>query len=345
MFATLIPGLARVVSRQLDEIPGVRVTDSGFDGRSDVVLFELDRGRKEAIAALDTAEDVFVEVGRTLRADGDRPHWIAGRIWRPARVEQALSVWAEQVHPLSAGMKYRVIARVLQERSFLRTDLRREFTRAVARERPKWKVSDPAQLEIWVSEYKYGQLVAGLRVSDVTMRQHGGRTVERAAALRPTLAAAMVRLAGRPGGTLLDPTCGSGTILSEAFGLGWNAVGRDIDPDAVAISRRNVPEAHVGVGDVRRIDLSDGAVRCCVANLPFGQRYAVEGDPAAWLRSALDEMGRVTEPGGRVVVLVPELPGKALPPGLRLRDRYPIRLLGTKTTIWVLDRAPVDPAA
>jgi hypothetical protein len=176
MFVTAVPGLGSMVSRELGRLPGIVVPDSGFDGRSDVVLFETARGSRSAVI-VGLAEDVFVEVGRTLRAEGDRSGWVAGRLWRPERVQRALSVWAEEVRPLAGTMTFRVIARVLQERSFLRTDLRRQLTRAIQRDRPRWRVEDPAQIEVWVSEYAQGRFVAGLRLSDERMRQHGGRAV------------------------------------------------------------------------------------------------------------------------------------------------------------------------
>jgi hypothetical protein len=50
-------------------------------------------------------------------------------------------------------------------------------------------------------------------------------------------------------------------------------------------------------------------------------------------------MARVTRPGGRVVLLAPALPRPAVDERLRLRDRFPIRLPGTRTTIWAYDRA------
>jgi hypothetical protein len=105
-----------MVSRELGRLPGIVVRDSGFDGRSDVVLFETARASRSAVTDLGLAEDVVVEVGRTLRAEGDRSGWIAGRLWRPERVQRALSVWAEEVRPLAGSMTFRVIARVLQER-------------------------------------------------------------------------------------------------------------------------------------------------------------------------------------------------------------------------------------
>lgn len=338
MFVTAVPGLGPMVRRELGRLPGVEVRDSGFDGRSDVVMFEMTRQSRSAVIDLGLAEDVFIEVGRTLRAEGDRPGWIAGQLWRPKRVQRALSVWAEEVRPLAGTMTFRVIARVLQERSFLRTDLRRQLTRAIQRDRPRWRVEDPAQIEVWVSEYAQGQFVAGLRLSDQRMRQHGSRAVERQGALRPTVARAMVLLAGEPGGVALDPCCGSGTILREALAAGWDARGLDIDPDAVRAARRNAPGADVRVGDARSLELADRSVAACVSNLPFGRQYSVQGDIHAWLRSVLGEMARVTRQGGQVILLVPQLPRAVVPGTLPLRDRFRIRLLGTATTIWVFDR-------
>lgn len=40
-----------------------------------------------------------------------------------------------------------------------------------------------------------------------------------------------------PGGTVLDPCCGSGTTLVAAAGLGRRAIGGDINPQAVEIAR------------------------------------------------------------------------------------------------------------
>ena len=258
MFASVVPGMAQLVRRMMDRIPGVQVTDVGFDGRSDLVLFEVGRGYREVLWSLRTIEDLFVEVGRTMRSGGDKANSIAGRIWRPEGVEKALSVWAAEHRPLAGTMTYRVIARVLQESSFLRTDLRKALTQSISAEKPKWRVADPSQIEVWISEYQAGRIVAGLRLSDASMRQHDGREAERSGALRPTVAATMVSLAGEPDGILLDPCCGSGTILSEAIAVGWNDVrGGDADLDAVEIARRNAPTANVKQWDVRRLGLPD----------------------------------------------------------------------------------------
>ena len=315
---------------------GVSVATTGFDGRSDVVAFGTGRGGRAAVLGLRTIEDVFVEVGRASRTDGDDARAIARRVWRPAEVERALSVWAAEIRPLSAAMTFRVVARVLHERSFLRTELRREVAGVVGADRPSWRSADPAELEVWVSEYRSGEFVAGLHLSDARTRQHDGRQVERPGALRPTVAAAMVMLAGEPSGTLLDPCCGAGSIVAEAIARGWTASGLHIDPDAVDVAQANVSGAAFSVGDVRNLDVPDGSLAACVSNLPFGRQYRFQGPRVEWMRSVLGQLARVTRAGGRVVLLAPQLPLPAQ--GMRLTGRYPIALLGTNTTIWALDR-------
>jgi 23S rRNA G2445 N2-methylase RlmL len=340
MFATCLPGLGQLLRRQLDQRPGITTTDVGFDGRADAVLFDADRGYRDEAFAMRTTEDLFVEVGRTLRAEGDKAQWIAGRLWHPQQVERGLSIWAESGRPLGRSMTFRVIARVLSENSFRRTDLRQQLSRVVSEDRTKWRFSDPAQLEVWVTEFRAGHFVAGLRLTDSSMRQHEGRDIERQGALRPTVAAAMVNLAGEPAGTLLDPCCGSGTILAEAQSVGWKVRGSDIDPDAVAVSLRNVPAAQVIRGDGRHLDLEGASIGACVSNLPFGQQFAVQGGMDEWLHGVLAELARVTRPNGHIVLLAPEIPRSAIRmAGLRAEKRYPINLLGVKSTIWAFRRA------
>ncbi|MGH3821872.1 MAG: hypothetical protein ACRDRA_03375 [Pseudonocardiaceae bacterium] len=71
---------------------------------------------------------------------------------------------------------------------------------------PQWRSTDRAgawktrlSWSCGVLEHQRAAFVAGLRLSDKQMRQHGSaRTTERQSALRPVVAAAMIRLAGEP---------------------------------------------------------------------------------------------------------------------------------------------------
>jgi 23S rRNA G2445 N2-methylase RlmL len=132
---------------------------------------------------------------------------------------------------------------------------------------------------------------------------------------------------------------GAGTILGQALAAGWPDVqGSDIDPGAVEIARRNAPRAGVIEGDARSIDLPDESVGAVVSSLPFGQRYEVGGSMRTWMGAVLGEMTRVTGPGGRVILLAPVVPVSVMPKALRVTRQEPLRLPGTKTTLWICDR-------
>ncbi|MGH3609448.1 MAG: TRM11 family SAM-dependent methyltransferase, partial [Pseudonocardiaceae bacterium] len=302
-FATTLPGLGRLLRQEITAHPDLEPLDElGNDGRADIVFFRMHRGAKPDLATLRLAEDVFVTLARTTSGP---PRRVADSLVTRTDLERGLSVWTRFARHLNSSMTYRVIARVVDEGRFKRTELRDAITIAVAGQRPRWRVEDPAELELWALEYQRAAFVAGLRLSDKRMRQHGdGRTTERRGALRPVVAAAMIRLAGESPGRMLDPCCGSGTFLEEALSVGWEAVGSDLDPEAVATARENVPRAVVEQADVQKLPHDDAAFNAVVSNLPVGRQFQV-ADPARWLRRALTEMARVTRPGGHVVVLVP----------------------------------------
>jgi len=60
------------------------------------------------------------------------------------------------------------------------------------------------------------------------------------AKFHPPVVASLLEEHSASGQTVLDPFCGSGTLMVEALRLGRHAVGVDVDPVAVAVSRAKV---------------------------------------------------------------------------------------------------------
>lgn len=347
LFATCVPGLGRLLRRQLETAGGVEVAGTGSDGRADIVFFEADRPGRAEVLRSRLAEQVFAEIGRANRVRGGGPGAIASMVWSAEAVQRALSVWADEVRPLAGSMTFRVTALVRSEARFRRTDLRRAMAGVIAADKPRWKSADPAQLEISVIEWHDGQYVAGLCLSGRSARHGAGqRSAARdspgaSGTLPPTVAAAMIQLAGSPGparlpaGTLLDPCCGAGTILAEALAAGWTTEGNDIDAGAVEAARLTAPEASVHLGDARELLMPDDCVGTCVSWLPG----RAGGNWQDWAEAVLAELSRVTRSGGSVVLLAAEMPQSAVPSSLRLRRQVPIRLAGRPSSIWVFRRA------
>ncbi|HVL80065.1 MAG TPA: methyltransferase domain-containing protein [Actinomycetota bacterium] len=336
-FATALPGLGPVLRDELRALPDASsVGRPAGDGRADVVVFD----HPAAPGSLDvrTAEDVFVEVSAAPRT-GD-PHTQAAALLDGPRLERALSAFATLARPLLPRMSYRVAVRVSDEGDFRRTDLRKAVHRAVAEMRPRWRQGDPAHIELWVLQLDAEVFRLGLRLTGAERSRRTTRTKERPGALRPSVAAAMVRLAGPPpqDPTLLDPCCGSGTILIEAEAAGWEPAGSDIEGDAVDMARANAPDVPVSRADATRLPHPDGSLAAIVSNLPFGTRFEV---PRGWTAAFAAEAARTVRTGGPVVLLAPASSGLRAALGhvpIALERSFDITLLGARTTLWVLRR-------
>lgn len=85
---------------------------------------------------------------------------------------------------------------------------------------------------------------------------HGFHTYP--ARMHPTIARRTIEALSQPGQTVLDPFCGSGTVLVEAMLAGRRAAGADLNPLAVALARRKVTPAP----EAERRAILEAASRC-----------------------------------------------------------------------------------
>lgn len=132
-------------------------------------------------------------------------------------------------------------------------------------------------------------------------------------ALRPTVAAALVRLAvdlGGPG-ALYDPFCGSGTIVGEAALRGISVYASDRSADAVHRTRERLTRAGLSADELQdRVfvhDVHSGPdqrvnARLLVANPPWGKQVQV-GDRLSLFDALAHHVSHTLGSGGAAVVL------------------------------------------
>jgi ubiquinone/menaquinone biosynthesis C-methylase UbiE len=111
--------------------------------------------------------------------------------------------------------------------------------------------------------------------------------------LRQTLG----RLAPAATSTALDAGCGTGFQAAVLEGLGYRTHGIDASAALLAVARRRLPAATFVHGRLEALPYADGcfdAVVCCGSTLSF------VAEPAA----AVNELGRVLRPGGRLLLEV-----------------------------------------
>lgn len=135
------------------------------------------------------------------------------------------------------------------------------------------------------------------------------RVAEVPAASHPSVAAALVRLAGA-GQRVWDPFCGSAVELVERARRGGPAtriVGSDLEDAALAAARANAAAAGVELelvkGDARSVEI--GEVDVAITNPPLGSRVHV--DAIALLVEAVPNIARQIVRGGRLVWITPSV--------------------------------------
>ncbi len=149
---------------------------------------------------------------------------------------------------------------------------------------------------------------------------------DRSGMLPPKLARIMINLAGAPqSGTILDPFCGSGTILTEATLMGFdNLIGSDISGKAVEDAKRNMEwttektkskksRARIILADARTISkqAEPGSIDAVVTEPYLGpQRGRYEARSVArelegLYTEAIKESFKVLKAGGRAVMAWP----------------------------------------
>ncbi len=110
-----------------------------------------------------------------------------------------------------------------------------------------------------------------LSESDNMWLAHNQRPYVTSSSLPARLARVLVNLVARPGDSLLDPCCGTGTIVMSAAHSGIRAVGYDTNLRMIGATTKNLQHfgltADVALGDARQVH---GQFDTIATDLPYG---------------------------------------------------------------------------
>jgi len=345
------PGLEEIAADEITRDLGGEVKKSV----KEIVAFRL-QPLDNRLLRLRISEDVFLLAWGTDDLT-HRPSQDLDRIrnWtRKAPWDRLLKIHHD-IHPKPKGKPtFRLVTQMSGEHGYRRIDAGRALADGLAGVFPaSWKPAEEnAAVEVWLTIHGR-TAVCGLRLSDRTMRHRTYKQEHLPASLRPTVAAAMVRLAGAsPGDFVLDPMCGAGTILAEQIELARQrgagpvrVLGGDIEHRALfaaaANLRRFSPDL-LARWDARKLPLANGSMDRIISNPPFGRQLGDPSQLGPLYAKLVGECDRVLKPGGRAVFLV----GDAQPLlaatdtiGWRAHKQLRIRVLGLPAFLSVWRKA------
>ncbi|HZT78957.1 MAG TPA: methyltransferase domain-containing protein, partial [Gemmataceae bacterium] len=346
LYALVVPGLEAVAAEEIaQELGGeVKKTAPGL------VVFRVPE-ITDAVRRLRTTEDVFLLAWGTDKLTRRAEDLDKIRRWTAHEADwHKLLRIHHAVRPKPAGKPtYHLVTQMQGHHAYRRVDAGKELARGLAGKFPaSWRPAEEhAAVEVWLT-IDGAAAVCGLRLSDRAMRHRTYKLEHLPASLRPTVAAAMVRLAGAgPGQVVLDPMCGAGTILAEQLaaarhaGIRLRVIGGDLERNAVktaAINLRRLGDAWLARWDAARLPLPDAAVDRVITNPPFGKQLATPAQVGPLYRRVLRECDRVLRPGGQAAVLVSDfgaLRAAARRVGWQPGRRLELRVLGQRAVLSV----------
>ncbi len=158
--------------------------------------------------------------------------------------------------------------------------------------------------EIIIGDGWIGKTVAVQDFEDWGKRDYGRPEAEgHIGMLPPKVARMMVNIA--QSNYILDPFCGTGTILMEALTIGLKAVGSDINPKQVERTRKNIEwlgkKTELFCGDASKISEKVKDVDAIVTEPDLGPRIDLE----QLYINCFNDWRKVLKPKGLVVIALP----------------------------------------
>lgn len=335
IFAVTTRGLESVSASELASLPGITIEQIAYRR-----VFASSNGSLTPLLSLRTVEDLFLYIDTWQGMDRARQAlYVLKTSSAHLNLDAALAI-CKQIRKIQNPPTFSITANFVGKRNYNTDEIKQACASGII-ESHGWVYSeDDSIADLNVRIFIEGNTaVVGLRLAERSLSKRAYKQEHVPGSLKPTVAAALLRLASvTAGGRILDPCCGAGTILIEAKSYGASAWGGDINQQVTTAARLNAIQAkvdvHIQQWDARALPLSDRSADYIISNLPWGRAVTTDSSLPVLYQEISKAMERVLAPGGKTVLLT-NLPDLIQFKRLKCDEQIEISLFGQTPTITI----------
>lgn len=305
VFAIATRGLEDICVDEIDELDAVSISEQGYRR----ITARCPPESLASLLQLRTVDDVFLDLATWDEIGHQRA--VLGRLTTLASgldTSRATST-CRLLRDIPDQPTIHVTASFVGTRNYSTDEIRAAVGAGLASATGWTLAEDHRDADIDIRVFiEHERTFVGMRLGAQPLQVRPYKVREQKGALKPPVAAAMVRMTSlNPGATICDPFCGSGTIAIEAGLQGLCAIGFDVDPAAGAAARANAEQADIDAriasADARHLPIGSNSMNGVVTNPPWGRQVTSESSLASLYADAFREMQRVLVPGAPIVML------------------------------------------
>jgi len=335
-FAITNRGLEFICSNEIATLPGVTHPTISYRRVS------ASTNTLSPLLSLRTVDDVFIHLATWEDIDNKRS--ALSRIAELCAHIDLQNVIDEIKHirPIKMPPYFSVTANFVGKRNYTTDEIKLATADGIRRQFKQWIYSLEDQkcdlnIRIFI---EHNQAYAGLRIASSPLNKRHYKISHILGSLNPPVAAALVQLSNsKPNSLILDPFCGAGTILIEAFTMGYSMIGGDYNPQAISAALRNIIASKTPLSlnywDAKNLPLGIHTVDTIITNLPWGKQVAIEQSLTLFHGKICSELERVIKPNG-VMVLLTAFPELVQFRNFYVRHKFEISLFGQSLTVLLL---------
>jgi 23S rRNA G2445 N2-methylase RlmL len=304
VFGLTTRGLETVSAGEMKVLPGVTVTEVAYRRVNATCDSSLD-----SLLGLRTVDDIFLDITTWTNIKHTRD-----MLKRFVELSQSLDL--ENAREICASLRpiylppvFSVTANFVGQRNYNVDEIKRSVAAGIEATHD-WRYSEDEgvsdlNLRVFI---EHTTAYIGLRLGRDSLQKRPYKQEHLPGSLKPPVAAAMAILAGvESGNRVLDPFCGTGTILIEAARLDARVYGGDSSTISLEKARTNLNAAGIispiQRWDARALPFANHSADCVISNLPWGRQVQVDAALETLYHDAFAEMRRILVPGGRAALL------------------------------------------